>query len=162
LAPPNLWYEGIVVENKPFRESIPYTDPRSGQVRERMVRVDRPVLRLKGYVISVDGERPTISPLTLATEEDPEFSRRFQLLTTSFADTTFETFPVRSFTLEYSIEFPRTAAEEAGLVEDAVAADDGAFDEFFEDEQEGMIVEEDDAALPDTVDGAELTEESAS
>ena len=112
LAPPNLWFEGISVENKPFKERVPYTDTRTGQTKEKVVRVDRPVLKLAGYVISVDGETPTISPLTLATEQDEEFSQRFELLTTAFADTTFENFPVRSFTLEYSIEFPKTMASD--------------------------------------------------
>lgn len=113
LAPNNLWFEGISVENKPFKERVPYVDPRTGQTKEKTVRVDRPVLKLKGYVISVNGETPTISPLTLATEEDEEFSERFQLLTTAFADTTFESFPVRSFTLEYNIEFPQTSAADS-------------------------------------------------
>lgn len=119
LAPQNLWFEGISVENKPFKERVPYIDPRTGQTKEKVVRVDRPVLKLEGYVISIDGETPTISPLTLATEQDKAFSDRFQLLTTAFADTTFENFPVRSFTLEYSIEVPESTTpgmEDAGIV----------------------------------------------
>jgi hypothetical protein len=139
LAPPNLWFQGISVENKPFKERIPVEDPRTKKIKEKVVRIDRPVLRLEGYVISVDGETPTISPLTLATEEDDEFSRRFQLLTTAFADTTFETFPVRSFTLEYSIEFPKSVTEEAteAAVEEATMT---------EGEPEAVP---DDAATPD-------------
>lgn len=127
LAPQNLWFEGITVENKPFKERVPYVDPRTGQTKEKTVRVDRPVLKLEGYVISVDGETPTISPLTLATEQDEEFSERFQLLTTAFADTTFESFPVRSFTLEYNIEFPQTTVSlETAVGEPAPAASEPA------------------------------------
>src|SRR5690606_21953822 len=89
-------------------------------------------------------EKPTISALTLATEQDSEFRERSQLFTRACAGTTFATFPVRSFTLDYSVECPQTTSsdcvdagipveesvlDESTIEDDATIADDAPVEE---------------------------------
>ena len=41
-------------------------------------RIDRPVLALTGYVVPGKDGQASVSPFTLLTEKDPEFSKLFQ------------------------------------------------------------------------------------
>jgi hypothetical protein len=103
LALENMWYEGIEVATKPFTEtSIEYNE-RTQKNETVTKRIDRQVLTLSGYVIPGDDGQASVSPFTLATESDDEFSTLFQLELSTFKDTLFEEVGVREFKLEYLI-----------------------------------------------------------
>ena len=55
-----------------------------------------------GFSPGNDGQA-SVSPFTLLTENDPEFSKLFQLELSTFRDTIFEEVSVREFKLEYVI-----------------------------------------------------------
>ena len=65
--------------------------------------VTKPFLRVKGYIIEDDDGNRTVNPLMDALSLDEEFSATFELQPSSFKDTEFEMFSVRSFDLEFLI-----------------------------------------------------------
>lgn len=103
LALKNMWYNGIDVSVKPFTETSTVYNPKTQQNETVTERVDRQILALTGYVVPGKDGKSTISPFTLATERDEEFSSLFQLELSTFKDTLFEEVGVREFKLEYVI-----------------------------------------------------------
>ncbi len=99
----NMWYDGIDVSLKPFTETHTVFNERTNKNEVITERIDRPVLSLTGYVIPGNDGQASISPFTLLTENDPEFSKLFQLELSTFKDTIFEDVGVREFKLEYVI-----------------------------------------------------------
>lgn len=103
LVPDNMWYDEIDVGVKPFTETHMVFNERTKQNEMVTERVDRQVLALSGYVVPGKDGQASVSPFTLATENDPEFSELFQLELSTFKDTLFEEVGVREFKLEYVI-----------------------------------------------------------
>ena len=103
LAPDNMWYDEIDVGVKPFTETHMVFNERTKQDEMVTERVDRQVLALSGYVVPGKDGQASVSPFTLATENDVEFSELFQLELSTFKDTLFEEVGVREFKLEYVI-----------------------------------------------------------
>ncbi len=99
----NMWYDGIDVSLKPFTETHMVFNERTNANEVVTERIDRPVLSLTGYVIPGNDGQASVSPFTLLTENDPEFSKLFQLELSTFKDTMFEEVSVREFKLEYVI-----------------------------------------------------------
>ena len=103
LVPDNMWYDEIDVGVRPFTETHLVFNERTKQNEMVTERVDRQVLALSGYVVPGEDGQASVSPFTLATENDPEFSELFQLELSTFKDTIFEEVGVREFKLEYVI-----------------------------------------------------------
>lgn len=112
LTPPNFWYSEIFVTSKAYPTTQPVLDPQTGKpkinaqtkkIEMKTVPVNKPILRLSGYVIDSPDGRQDVSPLTDALTKDKEFSSLFQLEQPSFSTTEFEGFPVKKFTLEFLI-----------------------------------------------------------
>ncbi len=103
LVPDNMWYDEIDVGVRPFTETHLVFNERTKQNEMVTERVDRQVLALSGYVVPGEDGQASVSPFTLATENDPEFSELFQLELSTFKDTLFEEVGVREFKLEYVI-----------------------------------------------------------
>ncbi len=103
LVPDNMWYDEIDVGVRPFTETHLVFNERTKQNEMVTERVDRQVLALSGYVVPGKDGQASVSPFTLATENDPEFSALFQLELSTFKDTLFEEVGVREFKLEYVI-----------------------------------------------------------
>ena len=112
LTPPNFWYSEILVTTKsyPVQEQDidpttkkPRIDPTTKKIKTKTVQVNRPILRVSGYVIDSPDGRQDVSPLTDALTTDAEFSSMFQLEQPSFSTAEFEGFPVKKFTLEFLI-----------------------------------------------------------
>jgi hypothetical protein len=103
LAPENMWYDEIQVSLKPFSETRTTYNAQKKQNETVTIKVDRRVLTLSGYVIPGKDGMSSISPFTIATESDQEFSDMFQLDKSTFKDTMFEDVGVREFQLEYIV-----------------------------------------------------------
>ena len=103
LVPDNMWYDEIDVGVRPFTETHLVFNERTKKNEMVTERVDRQVLALSGYVVPGEDGQASVSPFTLATENDPEFSELFQLELSTFKDTIFEEVGVREFKLEYVI-----------------------------------------------------------
>lgn len=103
LAPENLWFSDISVETKHIRERRTEIDPKTNQLKTTDVTIQRSMLKVSGYVIEGPDGSNDVSPFALATEQDPEFSKLFQIETSSLKDMDFEGYSVKSFTLEYRI-----------------------------------------------------------
>lgn len=103
LALKNMWYDGIDVSVKPFTETHTVYNPTTKKKETVTERIDRQVLSLTGYVIPGKDGQSSVSPFTLATEQDEEFASLFQLELSTFKDTMFEEVGVREFKLEYVI-----------------------------------------------------------
>lgn len=103
LALDNMWYTGIEVSMKPFTETTTEYNERTKKNEVVTKRIDRQVLTLSGYVIPGDDGQASVSPFTMATENDEEFADLFQLELSTFKDTLFEDVSVREFQLEYVI-----------------------------------------------------------
>ena len=103
LALENMWYENIDVALKPFTETRTVFNEKNKTYETITERIDRNVLTLTGYVIPGEDGMSSVSPFTLITENDPEFSQMFQLELSTFKDTTFDGINVREFKLEYVI-----------------------------------------------------------
>jgi Tfp pilus assembly protein PilN len=104
LALKNLWYDSIAVTMKPYTQTVTVYDPQRKQNIQKTERRERPVLTLSGYVVPGEDGQSSISPFTLVTDEDEEFSDLFQLDLSTFRDTEFKEHNVRSFKLEYIIQ----------------------------------------------------------
>lgn len=103
LALDNMWYDGIQVSVKPYTETRTVYNPKTKKNETETQRLDRRVLVLSGYVTPGADGAASVSPFTLATENDDEFSKMFQLDQSSFKDTLFDDVGVREFKLEYII-----------------------------------------------------------
>jgi len=103
LALENMWYDGIEVSLKPFTETKTVFDPKTKKNETITERIDRRVLTVTGYVVPGENGMPSVSPFTIATESDEEFSKMFQLDLSTFKDTMFDEVGVREFKLEYII-----------------------------------------------------------
>ena len=104
LAPDNLWYKGIEVTEERVPVERWVVNPQTKKREKKVENVLTSILRVSGYVTEPrEGGRPDINPFAIACERDPEFSRDFQLHETDMKDTDFEGFPVREFTLEFTI-----------------------------------------------------------
>ena len=99
----NMWYDEIDVSLKPFTETHLVFNERTKQEEMVTERIDRQVLTLSGYVVPGKDGQASVSPFTLRTEKDSEFSELFQLELSTFKDTLFEEVGVREFKLEYVI-----------------------------------------------------------
>ena len=109
LAPDNFWYKRIAIESKPYREQRLQLNPQTKKMEPKMETVYRPTLTVEGYVAEDETGTKDVNVLMRATEEDEAFSSVFELQPSSFKDTEFEGFPVKSFTLQY-IMHPRGPA----------------------------------------------------
>jgi len=103
LTPDNFWFSSVSEKEKQMKESRLVVDEKTGKTEMKTEPVKRRVLELGGYVIQGTDGSMDISPLTFNTEQDAEFSGLFQLNSTKLLDTEFESYKVRSFTLEYLI-----------------------------------------------------------
>lgn len=112
LTPDNVWYSEIEVTTKAYQVPEPVLDPQTGKPKinpqtklpeTKMKTVNRPILRVSGYVVEASDGSQDVSPLTDALTTDPEFTSLFQLDSPSFQNTEFEDFPVKKFTLEFLI-----------------------------------------------------------
>ena len=103
LAPDNMWYDEIDVGVRPFTETHTVFNERTKKNETVTEKVERQILAISGYVVPGKDGQASISPFTLATENDPEFSELFQLELSTFKDTFFEEVGVREFKLEYVI-----------------------------------------------------------
>ena len=103
LALENMWYDGIQVSLKPFSETRTTYNPQKKVNETVTVKIDRRVLTLSGYVVAGNDGKSSVSPFTLATDSDPEFSHLFQLDKSTFKDTMFEDVGVREFQFEYIV-----------------------------------------------------------
>lgn len=112
LALENMWYDGIQVSLKPFSETRTTYNPQKKANETVTVKVDRRVLTLSGYVVAGKDGKSSVSPFTLATDSDPEFSSLFVLDKSTFKDTMFEDVGVREFQFEYIVR-------DAGMEESA-------------------------------------------
>ena len=118
VTPPNVWFSGIEVVERSFRETRMVYDPRRKKEMEKKVQVRRNVLEISGYVIPDEDGNARINPLTFAIESAEfnvpfgdegevrveQFSDMFELRGTELEDTEFFEYPVRSFKLEYLIK----------------------------------------------------------
>jgi hypothetical protein len=104
LAPENMWYDTISVESKPFTETKKVYNPKTKTMDSKTVRINKPVLTVAGYVVPGKQGKASISPFTLITESDDEFSNLFRLDRSTFKDTLFDDIGVREFKLEYLID----------------------------------------------------------
>ena len=100
LTPDNIWYSSIGKQHIEYQSKL---DPKTKKTTRVAVRSMRPVLQVSGYAISDETGIPSVTPLTERTSGDPEFSSRFELLPATTSDTLFNSFPVRSFTMQYWI-----------------------------------------------------------
>ncbi len=103
LALENMWYDGIQVSLKPFSETRTTYNPQKKMNETVTVKIDRRVLTLSGYVVPGKDGKSSVSPFTMATEGDSEFSGLFQLDKSTFKDTLFDDVGVREFQLEYIV-----------------------------------------------------------
>ncbi|MCH7958822.1 MAG: hypothetical protein IID08_01750 [Candidatus Hydrogenedentes bacterium] len=103
LAPDNLWYEKITVVAKSFPEVETFYNEATKEHEQRTIRVSKDVLTVSGYVVPGEDGKSSISPFTIATARDEEFSALFQLDLSTFKDTNFDDVSVREFTLEYIV-----------------------------------------------------------
>ena len=103
LAPKNLWYDGIKVVPKSFPHIESFYNEQTKQQEQRTVRVTKQVLTVSGYVEPGADGKASISPFTIATENDEEFSDLFQLDQSTFKDTTYDDVSVREFSFEYIV-----------------------------------------------------------
>ena len=103
LAPDNMWYDEIDVGVRPFTETHTVFNERTKKNETVTEKVERQILAISGYVVPGKDGQASISPFTLATENDPEFSELFQLELSTFKDTLFEEVGVREFKVEYVI-----------------------------------------------------------
>lgn len=103
LATENMWYDGIEVTHKEVTQTKNVYDPKTKKMKQVKDKIDHRMLTVSGFVIPGKDGQASVSPFTLATESDPEFSGMFQLDLSTFKDTMFEDVGVREFKLEYLI-----------------------------------------------------------
>jgi len=103
LAPKNLWYDTIQVDTRRFPVTKTVYNAQTKVNEKKTENIDKQVLVVKGYVVPGENGKSSISPFTLLTESDEEFSGLFQFYDSSFSDTSFDTHDVREFEVEFII-----------------------------------------------------------
>jgi len=111
LAPENFWYKRIRETSKSVPVEEVVIDAKTGRPeldkdgRRKVTRrnVKRPLLEISGYVINDEQGVNSIYPLTVATTQEPSFSKLFTLDSPQITDSEFNGFSVRGFVLEYKI-----------------------------------------------------------
>jgi hypothetical protein len=103
LAPDNLWYDTVQVNTRRFPVTKTVFNKATKELEKKTDMVDKQVLLVKGYVVPGTDGKSSISPFTLLTESDEEFSNLFQFYDSSFSDTSFDTHDVREFEVEFVI-----------------------------------------------------------
>jgi Tfp pilus assembly protein PilN len=113
LTPDNIWYERIRVFGKPVTKYRKKTDPRTGETLPpnpttgefdmESYRAEQQVLEITGYVTMDDQGNRRVNALMLATQEDPEFSKLFEMGGPKMEPTEFNGEEVQKFTLPYII-----------------------------------------------------------
>lgn len=125
LTPENVWYSKIEEDMAKFTEEVMEPDPKTGQLRKVAKTVDRPILRVEGYVVPGADGISSVTPLTdnlttrydLTLPEDQQeledeelhadaFGRFFILDSPTFEDKDFEGFAAKNFILEFIINSP--------------------------------------------------------
>lgn len=103
LALDNFWYDGIRVGSKTITITKTEYDPKTKKKKVIQVKSKRQILTVSGFVTG-GGERGGLGPFIRGTENDPEFSRLFQLESVEeLVDTEFAGKRVRRFEIEYSM-----------------------------------------------------------
>lgn len=129
LTPENVWYSKIEEDIGKFTEEVMEPDPSTGQMRTITKTVDRPILRVEGYVVPGADGNSSVTPLTdnltalmdltLPKDQheidDPElhsdsFGRFFVLDSPTFEDKDFEGFAAKKFELEFIINPPGSSS----------------------------------------------------
>lgn len=122
LTPDNVWYSKIEEAVGKFTEDVREPDPSTGQMRTVSKTVDRPILRVEGYVVPGADGNSSVTPLTdnltatidLTLPEDQwalddpsihadSFGNHFVLDSPTFEDKDFEGFAAKKFELEFII-----------------------------------------------------------
>ena len=122
LTPDNVWYIKIEEDVGKFTEEVMEPDPKTGQMRTVPKTVDKPILRVEGYVVPGADGNSSVTPLTdnltttldltlpeeMRDQEDPEihvdsFGNFFTLDSPTFEDDDFEGFAAKKFKLEFII-----------------------------------------------------------
>ena len=111
LTPKNIWYSGVKVVMGDFQENVVKVDKdgkaiineRTGLVELEKKRIKRRVLEVSGYIRNDEDGLAQVSPLLVATTEDEEFAKDFELQPPEISTTTFDGYRVREFTLKYVI-----------------------------------------------------------
>ncbi|MBI4556916.1 MAG: hypothetical protein HY706_04970 [Candidatus Hydrogenedentes bacterium] len=112
LAPQNMWYTGITVESKAFKELAPeldsagkaVIDAATGKPKTKETTVQRPVLKVSGYVGFAPDGTMEVNPFLQVAADDPEFSALFTYENQDVSVTKdLEGFPVKPFTFWYVI-----------------------------------------------------------
>jgi len=103
LAPKNVWYSEVRLDKKPYQVTRKVMNKQTKKLENKTETVQRPILKVSGYVVETESLRKDVNPLMDATTADPEFASLFRLEPSSFRDTEFEDFPVRKFTLDFLI-----------------------------------------------------------
>jgi hypothetical protein len=103
LAPKNVWFSQVSLDKKPYQVTRKVINKQTKLVENKVETVQRPILKVSGYVVETETARKDVNPLMDATTLDPEFASLFRLEPSSFRDTEFEDFPVRYFTLDFLI-----------------------------------------------------------
>jgi len=122
LAPENFWYSGIQVDKKKVKENETQIDPKTKQETVKTITVDRPILKVTGFVVTGADGTDDVNPLLLATDKDDEFSKLFQLETLNLEFKEFDGRLIRSFAIEYLIQQEDEKAKEAKKAAENAAA----------------------------------------
>ena len=103
LSPKNVWFSQVILDKKPYQVSRKVMNKQTKQLENKVETVQRPILKVSGYVVETETARKDVNPLMDAVTADPEFASLFRLEPSSFRDTEFEDFPVRKFALDFLI-----------------------------------------------------------
>jgi hypothetical protein len=122
LTPENVWYSKIEEDVGKFSEEVLEPDPQTGQMRTVTKTVERPILRVEGYVVPGPDGNSSVTPLTdsltttldltlpeeMREQDDPEihadsFGKFFTLDSPTFEDDDFEGYAAKKFKLEFII-----------------------------------------------------------
>ena len=97
LTPENIWFSGIRVTVRTFRDTVVQYDERQKKNVPKTITTKRPVLQVSGYIVPDKAGNTWIDPLTKATQNDPEFSAMFEVRDWKLDYVDFNGYPVRSF-----------------------------------------------------------------
>lgn len=104
LTPDNIWYSGITVDMRSFKESTPIEDPKTKEIKLKTISVKKPILEIKGFIVPDKDASTQINPLTWGLENDPAFSKTFRMQPPKLDYADMYGMRVRSFTLEYLVK----------------------------------------------------------
>ncbi len=122
LTPDNFWYERIWVslEEQTLRQVVTdeegntVIDERTQRPEVEIIRTKEHRLNLRGYVKETEEGRYSVSPLILQTQLDPVFADMFPYESLTMDDMEYNGYPVRQFTLQYSIRSGEDGESESG------------------------------------------------